>query len=70
MVSGEFLSPKSDVIFKLLFGDERSNELLTDFLKSVLRLPENDYDEVTIIDPHLKREYKGDKLGILVYCNV
>ena len=61
----DFLSPKSDIIFKLLFGDERSIELLTDFLKSVLRLPAEDYEEVTLIDPHLKREYEGDKLGIL-----
>jgi predicted transposase/invertase (TIGR01784 family) len=64
-MSEDFLSPKSDVIFKLLFGDERSLELLTDFLKSVLRLPHDEYDEVTLIDPHLKREYDGDKLGIL-----
>jgi len=61
----KFLSPKSDLIFKLLFGDERSVELLTDFLKSVLRLPADDYDEVTIVDPHLLREYISDKLGIL-----
>jgi predicted transposase/invertase (TIGR01784 family) len=61
----EFLSPKSDIIFKLLFGDERSIELLTDFLKSVLKLPADDYEEVTIVDPHLRPEYKGDKLGIL-----
>jgi predicted transposase/invertase (TIGR01784 family) len=49
----------------MLFGDERSVELLTDFLKSVLRIPAEEYDEVTIVDPHLLREYKGDKLGIL-----
>ena len=61
----DFLSPKSDIIFKLLFGDERSVEMLTDFLKSVLRLPAEDYDEVTIVDPHLLREYDRDKLGIL-----
>jgi len=60
-----FLSPKSDLIFKLLFGDERTIDLLTDFLKSVLRLPVDDYDEVTIVDPHLLREYDADKLGIL-----
>ena len=48
-----------------MFGDERSIELLTDFLKSVLRLPADDYDEVILIDPHLKREYPGGKLGIL-----
>ena len=61
----EFLLPKTDIIFKLLFGDERSVELLTDFLKSVLRIPAEEYDEVTIVDPHLLREYEGDKLGIL-----
>ena len=60
-----FLSPKSDVIFKLLFGDTRSIDLLTDFLKSVLRLPNDEYDEVTIVDPHLLREFEADKLGIL-----
>ena len=40
-------------------------ELLTDFLKSVLRIPAEEYDEVIIVDPHLLREYEGDKLGIL-----
>jgi len=61
----EFLSPKSDLIFKLLFGDARSIDSLTDFLKSVLRLRADEYEEVTIVDPHLLREYEGDKLGIL-----
>jgi len=65
MLNEEFLSPKSDVIFKLLFGDERGLEQLTDFLKSVLRLPAEDYEEVTIVDPHLLREGMDDKLGIL-----
>ena len=64
MVEG-FLSPKSDLIFKLLFGDSRSIDLLTDFLKSVLRLPADEYEEVSIVDPHLLRENEGDKLGIL-----
>jgi predicted transposase/invertase (TIGR01784 family) len=49
----------------LLFGDERSIEQLTDFLKSVLRIPAEDYDELIIVDPHLLPEYKGDKLGII-----
>jgi hypothetical protein len=31
--------PKVDVVFKLLFGDERSKNFLTDFLKAAL--PEN-----------------------------
>ena len=61
----DFISPKNDTIFKLLFGDERSLEILTDFLKSVLRLPEDEYEDVTLIDPQLKREYDGDKLSVM-----
>ena len=64
-MGSNFLSPRSDIIFKLLFGDERNIELITNFLKSVLRLPADDYDEVTIVDPHLLQEFKGDKLGVL-----
>jgi len=47
------LSPKKDLVFKLLFGDERSVGILTDFLKSVLKLPIEDYEEVTIVNPIL-----------------
>lgn len=61
----DLLSPKSDIIFKLLFGDEKSIEILTDFLKAVLDIPQSDYEDVTIVDPHLLRQYEGDKLGIL-----
>jgi predicted transposase/invertase (TIGR01784 family) len=64
-MGNDFLSPRSDVVFKLLFGDERHIELLTDFLKSVLRLPAEDYEEVTIVDPHLLREYDSDKMSVL-----
>jgi predicted transposase/invertase (TIGR01784 family) len=53
------------LVFKLLFGDQRNIDLLTALLKSVLDIPENEYAEVTIIDPHLLPEYEGDKLGIL-----
>ena len=39
------LSVKSDVIFRLFFADERNVESLIGFLKSVIRLPEDDYNE-------------------------
>jgi len=64
-VNKTYLSPKSDIVFKLLFGDEKSIDILTDFLKAVLDIPEEDYEDVTIVDPHLLRQYEGDKLGIL-----
>jgi len=59
------LSPKLDIIFKLLFGSENSKEILTDFLLAVLNLSIDEYDEIIISNPFLLQEYKGDKLGIL-----
>ncbi|MDR2736175.1 MAG: Rpn family recombination-promoting nuclease/putative transposase [Gracilibacteraceae bacterium] len=61
----KLLKPKLDVVFKLLFGDKRNIHLLINFLKSVLDLPEEEYDSVVIEDPHLKRETLDDKLGII-----
>jgi predicted transposase/invertase (TIGR01784 family) len=58
--------PKVDVAFKLLFGDERSKNILADFLKAALPgLAGEEFEELTIVDPHLKREFSGDKLEIL-----
>ena len=59
------LPVKRDIIFKIFFADERNIEFLTDFLKSALTIPAEEYDEVMIVDPHLIREYPTDKLGII-----
>ena len=61
----DILPPKSDVVFRLLFGDIRNIDLLSDFIKSVLTLPEDDLSEITIVDPHLLRKHPDKKLGIL-----
>jgi predicted transposase/invertase (TIGR01784 family) len=61
----DFLPPKNDIVFRLLFGDIRNVDLLSDFLKSVLSLSEEDLSEITIVDPHLLRKYPDKKLGIL-----
>ena len=60
-----FLPVKSDIIFRLFYADERNIEFLISLLKSILRLPEGDYNEIEIADPHLLREFEGDKLGII-----
>jgi predicted transposase/invertase (TIGR01784 family) len=59
------LSPKSDFIFKLIFGDERNIDILQNFLQAVLDLPASEYSKLVIVDPHLKREAEEGKLGIL-----
>ena len=59
------LPVKSDFIFKLIFGDQRNVDILAGFLKSVLDIPEGEYDHITVVDPHIKKESSKDKYGIL-----
>ena len=59
------LSVKSDFIFKLIFGDQRNVDILAAFLRSVLDIPDEEYDSLTIVDPHIKKESEDDKYGIL-----
>jgi predicted transposase/invertase (TIGR01784 family) len=60
----EILSPTVDIIFKILFGDERNKDILADFLSAVLEFKVTP-GAITIIDPHLERDNEDDKLGIL-----
>ncbi|MDR3350008.1 MAG: Rpn family recombination-promoting nuclease/putative transposase, partial [Acidaminococcales bacterium] len=64
-MSKEILSPKNDFIFKLIFGDQRNADVLASFLQAVLDLPKSEYEELSIVDPHLKRESADDKLSVL-----
>ena len=59
------LPVKSDFVFKLIFGDQRNVDILAEFLKSVLDIPEDEYDHITVVDPHIKKESLDDKYGIL-----
>ncbi|MCL2109964.1 MAG: Rpn family recombination-promoting nuclease/putative transposase [Oscillospiraceae bacterium] len=61
----EILPVKSDIVFRLFFADERDTGELVRFLKSFLHLSDDDYDELEIADPHLLREFDGDKLAII-----
>jgi len=61
----KILSPLMDIVFKLLMGTEGSKDLLTDFLLAVLNISPDELGDITIANPFLLQEYKGDKLGIL-----
>jgi len=61
----ELLSPKVDVIFKLLFGDERYKDLTINFISAVLGYKDGELENIFFYDTHLKRESIDDKLGIL-----
>ena len=59
------LPVKSDFVFKLIFGDQRNVDILISFLASILDLPIGEYERLTIIDPHIKKESLDDKYGVL-----
>ena len=65
MAKKSVLHVKNDAVFKMFFADERNKDSLISFLKSVLKLQDEDYNEILITDPHLLPEYNGDKLGII-----
>ncbi len=61
----KILPIKSDLVFRIFFADERNKEDLLCLLKAILCIPENEYDEIEIIDPHLLPEYIDDKYSII-----
>ena len=61
----QYLSPKSNFIFKQIFGDQRNADILGGFLQAVLDLPAEEYDHLTIVDPHLMPGRESEKLSIL-----
>lgn len=60
-----FLPVKYDVIFRLFFADERNAEDLIALLKSILKLEDDDYQDIEIADPYLHPDYVGDKTAII-----
>ena len=61
----KLLPLKSDIVFKMFFGDEKNVGLLREFLIATLDLPEEEYDSVEIMDPHVRGEYPDEKFGVL-----
>jgi hypothetical protein len=61
----DLLPLKNDLIFKLVFGDQRYAEIIRAFLIAALDIPAKEYGDLQIIDPHLERDAPEDKLGIL-----
>ncbi len=49
----------------MLFGDRKNKDILSDFLASILEIPFDEFEEITIINPELEKQYKNDKLGVV-----
>lgn len=62
---GFLMSPKIDFVFKLLFGDEKNKDILIGFLSAVLKMSQEDFVGIEIVNSELLREFKEDRKGIL-----
>jgi predicted transposase/invertase (TIGR01784 family) len=60
-----YTAATNDLMFKMLFGDAKNKDIIEDFLKSVLDIPAEEYEQIEITDPNFRQEEIGDKLGIL-----
>ena len=65
MKKQKLLPVKSDIVFRMFFADERNEDFLISFLKSVLKLPKEEYKKIVIADPHLLPEHIGDKFSVI-----
>jgi predicted transposase/invertase (TIGR01784 family) len=61
----QFYPPRFDYVFKRIFGEQKNIKILASFLSAALNLPEEDFESLTIVDPHLKREFDNDKESVL-----
>ena len=60
-----YLPPRVDFVFKLLFGREDSKEILSGLIKAILKLEDEEFESLTLMNPYLLAEYEKDKSGIL-----
>ena len=61
----KLLKRTNDLIFKLIFGSEKNLDILEDFLKAVLKLPDEEYSHLQIANPHSTMDKIDDKTIIL-----
>ena len=61
----KLLKRTNDLVFKMIFGSEQNVDILEDFLKAALRLPDAEYSHLRIVNPASTMEKVDDKTVIL-----
>jgi len=61
----DILLPRNDRMFKRIFADRNNVDILTDFLKTVLDIPEDEYDEIIHLNPTFLGRNELEKQGIV-----
>ena len=65
---GKLLDPTIDVVFKIIFADEKNKPLLISLLTSVMK-PSIPIREVEILNPEIPKEFSDDK-GVILDIHV
>jgi predicted transposase/invertase (TIGR01784 family) len=64
-MKNELVSPLDDFAFAQIFGSKENLGTTKAFLKTLLDIPEDDYDKLSVEDGTLKRFFKRDKKGVV-----
>jgi len=65
LIKDEFISPLSDFVFKRVFGDQRNIDITAAFLKTLLDIPEDEYDKLIVTNPILGGLFKYGKTPVV-----
>ena len=60
-----FISPLEDFAFKQIFGEQQNIDNTRAFLKTLLDIPEDEYDRLTVVSPNLGKIFRRGKTGIV-----
>jgi len=59
------ISPLYDYAFSEIFGSQKNIDITTNFLKTLLDIPEDEYGELIVVSPILRRLFKTEKSGVV-----
>jgi len=65
MKNDTFVSPLEDFVFKQIFGEQQNIDITKAFLKTLLDVPAEEYDKLTIVNPNLGKLLRHGKSGIV-----
>jgi hypothetical protein len=63
MKNAHFISPLYDFAFAEIFGSQKNIDNTIGFLKTLLDIPQDDYDSLTVVSPILNRMFRKHKMG-------
>jgi predicted transposase/invertase (TIGR01784 family) len=61
----KMISPLYDYAFSEIFGNQKNIDITRNFLKTLLDIPEEEYDSLTVVSPLLRKVFKTEKSGVV-----